>query len=88
MTVPTSLSTIPQGLRIVVRIREKTGLENRDQYRDFVGHVLSSTDDFIIMQRDASANGTRPSQIVTLRAHEIVRIKPVPERRTSSKHQS
>lgn len=91
------ISKIPAGARIVTRtyaeIDEKTG---RAQYRDYVGHVVghetakketaqsgSPGSETLILLRDAAANGSRKEQIVRIRAEDIVRIKPIPERKTA-----
>lgn len=75
-------AAIPVGARIVVRTDdgadERTG---RRTYRDFVGHVLSWDGTTLELERDASANGRRPAEHVTIDASSIVRLKPVPERR-------
>lgn len=76
-------STIPVGARVVVRVLD--GIDSttgRAQYRDFVGHVRSWDGHTLAMTRDAAANGSRAQQDVTIAADTIVRLKPVPERRT------
>lgn len=57
------------------------GRTGRRTYRDFVGHVLSWNGATLELERDASANGRRPAERVTIDAASIVRLKPVPERR-------
>lgn len=75
---------IPIGSRLVVRIGD--GIDphtERPVYRDIVGHVQSWDGTTLLMHRDASANGRRPASDVTIDAASIVRLKPVPERRTT-----
>ncbi|MFD0705092.1 DUF6725 family protein [Alloscardovia venturai] len=76
-----SLAHIPQSSRIVIRTYagrdDDTG---RQLYRDFVGHVIQTHEQFLILERDASANGKRAAQIVRINANDIVRLKPIPER--------
>ncbi|NEG70094.1 DUF6725 family protein [Bifidobacterium choloepi] len=75
---------IPAGARIVVRTDdgtdERTG---RTTFRDFVGHVVSwdPSAGELVLDRDASANGRRPAERVTIKMATIVRLKPVPERK-------
>ena len=76
-----SLESIPVGARIVVRTAD--GIDSftgRTQFRDFVGHVLETQSDVLVLQRDAAANGSRPSQIVRIEISKIVRLKPIPPR--------
>lgn len=75
-------SKIPQGARIVVRtdagIDERTG---RRTYRDFLGHVVSWDGTTLVLDRDPSADGRRAAERVRIHAAQIVRLKPIPERR-------
>lgn len=73
--------TIPEGARVVVRAYDGVdGRTGRQQYRDYVGHVLSWDGHVLELMRDATANGSRPEQHVSLAADGIARLKPVPER--------
>ncbi|WP_418968426.1 DUF6725 family protein [Alloscardovia omnicolens] len=82
-----SLSAIPAGSRIVARTFDGVDeFSGRPEYRDFVGHVLSTDAHGITLERDAAANGSRPSQIIYLHLEKIVRLKPIPERPPRSTH--
>ncbi|PJM72615.1 hypothetical protein CS006_08560 [Bifidobacterium primatium] len=74
---------IPVGARLVVRTTAGTNEEGREQYRDFVGHVTAWDGVTLSLLRDESANGRRPAQLVDIKAADIVRFKPVPERPTN-----
>ena len=75
---------IPAGSRIVVRVSEGSDpADGRTKFRDYVGHVRSWDGHMLELTRDAAANGSRPAQQVTIDASTIVRLKPVPERRTA-----
>lgn len=78
---------IPCGARVVVRIfdgiSERTG---RQQFRDYVGHVLAWDGTTLELERDAAANGSRPAQHVDIAADAIAVLKPVPERPSLKRH--
>ena len=78
MSIP---NEIPEGARVVVRTLDGVDpTDHRMKFRDFVGHVRSWDGQKLEMTRDATANGSRPEQRVTIAADTIVTIKPVPER--------
>ena len=78
---PNNTAQIPRGARVVVRVLEGTDqTTGRPSFRDFVGHVLDSSDTTLDLMRDAAANGSRPEQRVRIPVSEIVALKPVPER--------
>lgn len=73
--------SIPPGSRLVVRTAEGVdGDDGRMKFRDYIGHLVSWDGRTMVLNRDASANGSRPAQVVELPAERIVRIKPIPER--------
>lgn len=72
---------IPAGARIVARVIDGVDpTDGRTKFRDYVGHVTSWDGRTLEMTRDATANGSRPAQRVSLEADVIATIKPVPER--------
>lgn len=72
---------IPTGARIVARVIEGVDPDDgRTKFRDYVGHVTAWDGTTLEMVRDATANGSRPEQRVSIEAHAIATIKPVPER--------
>lgn len=72
---------IPTGVRLVIRTREsRDQTTGRWQFRDYIGHVVSWDGEELVLRRDPSANGSRPAQVVSLRADSIARLKPIPER--------
>lgn len=78
MALPTE---IPHGARIVVRVIEGVDpSDGRTKFRDYVGHVRSWDGRTLELLRDAAANGSRPAQNVSIEAHTIATLKPVPER--------
>lgn len=73
--------SIPTGARVVVRTSLGIDpIDGREKYRDFVGHVRNWDGTTLELTRDAAANGSRPAEDVSIRAADIVRLKPVPER--------
>ena len=78
---PNNTAQIPRGARVVVRVLEGTDqTTGRPSFRDYVGHVLDSSDTVLDLMRDAAANGSRPQQRVCIPRSGIVTLKPVPER--------
>ena len=78
---PNNTARIPRGARVVVRVLEGTDqTTGRPSFRDYVGHVLGSSDTALDLMRDAAANGSRPEQRVHIPICAIVALKPVPER--------
>ncbi|TCD54643.1 hypothetical protein EJ419_02070 [Alloscardovia theropitheci] len=81
MDIAKKYANIPQGARVVIRTHDGIDeFSGRIQYRDYVGHVDHTTDNSIVLNRDGSANGHRPSEIVDIPFAKIVRLKPIPER--------
>lgn len=79
-------AVIPAGARVVVRTSLGVDpADGREKYRDFVGHVRSWDGTTLELTRDAAANGSRPAEDVSIRATDIVRLKPVPERPTTAR---
>ncbi|KFI65605.1 DUF6725 family protein [Bifidobacterium cuniculi] len=73
--------SIPTGTRIMVRLFDSHDpVTGRQCYRDLVGHVRSWDGTVLCLTRDASANGSRPAQVVSVEARDIAVLKPVPER--------
>ncbi|AKV55357.1 hypothetical protein BACT_0870 [Bifidobacterium actinocoloniiforme DSM 22766] len=73
---------IPTGARLVVRVAEAPDQPNgRMAFRDYIGHVRSWNGRTLAVTRDATANGRRPEQEVSIDASTIVALKPIPERR-------
>ena len=73
---------IPAGSRVVVRVIEGVDpADGRTKFRDYVGHVTAWDGVTLEMVRDAAADGSRPEQHVSLEAHAIATLKPVPERK-------
>jgi hypothetical protein len=84
--------TLPQpGTRITLSVvdppDEKTG---RQIFHHYVGHVIKWTassphpqiqEITLVLQRDSSADGRRPSEILCIPASQIRFLKPVPERK-------
>lgn len=54
---------------------------DRQQYRDFIGHVRSWDGRTLSITRDPAANGSRPAQDVDIARERIVALKPIPERK-------
>lgn len=73
---------IPVGARLMVRtldgISQTTG---RQEFHDYIGHTLDWDGTTLHLMRDAAANGSRPAQPVDIDVHDIVVIKPIPERK-------
>ncbi|EFG27265.1 protein [Scardovia inopinata] len=79
-------SQIPPGIRLVVRVRDgKDEYSGHQLYRDYLGHVQSWDGKILILLRDAAAHGKRPEEEVSINAADIVRLKPIPERRPTHK---
>ena len=80
---PNDAAQIPRGARVVARVLEGTDqTTGRPSFRDYVGHVLGSSDTALDLMRDAAANGSRPEQRVSIPICAIIALKPVPERPT------
>ena len=72
---------IPKGARVVARVFE--GMDpttHRPSLRDYVGHVVACNADTLDLIRDATANGSRPAERVSIPISSIVALKPIPER--------
>lgn len=77
---------IPSGSRIVVRTcKVKKTSENTNhgkfEYFDVIGHVIDFDGITLHIMRDPAANGSRAAQEMYINASDIVRWKPIPERR-------
>ncbi len=77
---------IPMGARIVVRtckIRNIPGESEckHREYYDVIGHVIDWDGVTLHIMRDPAANGSRAAQEMYIDSSEIVRWKPILERR-------
>lgn len=74
---------IPPHTRVVVRtvLPEKDPYTQRSLYSDYIGHVVNWDGKILQLNRDASGNGRRPAEEISIPADIIVRIKPIPERK-------
>jgi hypothetical protein len=77
--------SIPAGARLMVRTLDgndpRTG---RQQFRDYIGHVRSWDGKTLSITRDPAANGSRPSQDLSIPRDSIVALKPIPERKNTA----
>lgn len=74
--------TMPTGARIMVRTFDGVNeVTHRQEYRDYIGHVISWDGQTLHLMRDAAANGSRPEMPVDISADNILVLKPIPERR-------
>lgn len=73
---------IPTGARISIRIPAGIDeIDGRMKYSHFVGHVISWDGATLEFERDASRDGARAAQKMTIPADSICALKPVPERK-------
>ncbi|WP_018143814.1 DUF6725 family protein [Alloscardovia criceti] len=81
------LSKIPHHARLVIRCFDGVdAYSGRMQFRDYIGHIAAYDDTHISFLRDATANGLRPEEMVSIPLDAVARIKPIPERPVMSPH--
>jgi hypothetical protein len=84
--------TLPQpGTRITLSVADPPdGKTGQQFFHHYVGHVLEWTtpsphprieEVTLVLQRDSSADGHRPSETLRIPASQIRFLKPVPERK-------